>query len=270
MATIAVGDIHGNLPALADLLGQIAGEAGDGDTVVFLGDYIDRGTHTKACVDAILAFQRETKADVVCLCGNHEDWLLRTLHDYGRHSWLLGMEALDTIWSYSPAAANVLREAVSAAGIGLVGHHMALPYDVFFDAVPKAHLRFFESLVSYHQTLDCLCVHGGVDPRVSHMHDQTREALTWGGEGFPNQYDGAETVVYGHWNNAQVDAQGWPTPTIIGRTIGIDTIAHGVLTAIRLPDRRLFQSAQFKAGRLHVQRTVDGAEELKPEDHSQR
>ena len=63
---------------LDDLLGQIRGEAGEGDTVVFLGDYIDRGSDTKECVEALLAFQRDVKAAVICLCGNHEDWLLRT------------------------------------------------------------------------------------------------------------------------------------------------------------------------------------------------
>jgi hypothetical protein len=30
---------------------------------------------------------------------------------------------------------------------------------------------------------------------------------------------------------------------MVGNTIGIDTIGHGVLTAIRLPDRQLFQSS---------------------------
>ena len=42
MATIAIGDIHGQLPALLDLLAQVRGECSAGDTVVFLGDYIDR------------------------------------------------------------------------------------------------------------------------------------------------------------------------------------------------------------------------------------
>jgi hypothetical protein len=33
-------------------------------------------------------------------------------------------------------------------------------------------------------------------------------------------------------------------PALRGRTIGLDTISHGVLTAIRLPDRRIFQSGR--------------------------
>ncbi len=92
MSTVAVGDIHGNLPALDDVIGQLRAEIDVDDTVVFLGDYIDRGPDSKGCVDAILAFRAERSAQVVCLCGNHEDWLLRTLRDPTRHSWLLGMD----------------------------------------------------------------------------------------------------------------------------------------------------------------------------------
>jgi hypothetical protein len=52
--------------------------------------------------------------------------------------------------------------------------------------------------------------------------------------------------VYGHWNNADVGADGWPRPMVIGNTVGIDTISHGVLTAIRMPDRRVFQSGRYR------------------------
>src|SRR5688572_4757575 len=105
MATIAVGDVHGNLLALNDLLGLLRAQITNEDTVVFLGDYIDRGPDTKGCIDAILEFQQEA-GEVVCLRGNHEDWLLRTLRDFRRHSWLMGMEAFDTIRSYSPEGAE--------------------------------------------------------------------------------------------------------------------------------------------------------------------
>jgi hypothetical protein len=66
----------------------------------------------------------------------------------------------------------------------------------------------------------------------------------WGTDGFPEDYRGRDLVAYGHRNNAELDGDGWPRPRIIGSTIGLDTIAHGVLTAMRLSDRRLFQSAR--------------------------
>jgi serine/threonine protein phosphatase 1 len=55
--TVAVGDVHGNLAALIDLLGQLGAELRERDVLVFLGDYIDRGPDTRGCIDAILEFR---------------------------------------------------------------------------------------------------------------------------------------------------------------------------------------------------------------------
>ena len=84
--------------------------------------------------------------------------------------------------------------------------------------------------------------HAGLDPTVARLEDQSVNALLWGVVGFPDRYQGTETLVYGHWNNADMDPTGWPTPRIVGSTIGLDTISHGVLTAVRLPDRLVIQS----------------------------
>ena len=244
MATLAIGDVHGQLPQLVDVLGQLVPMLRDDDTVVFLGDYIDRGPDTRGCVDAILQFRDDSPADVVCLLGNHEDWMLRTLGDHSRHSWLLGMEAFETIASYSPEAAHALRGAAKHAGLALYTDHVTLPYEWFFDCLPTAHRQFFETLRVYHRTDDCLCSHAGLDPAIADPASQSRRAWIWGEGMFPLAYRGDETLVYGHRNNAVIGADGWPRPAVHGRAIGIDTIAHGVLTAIRLPDGQLVQSAR--------------------------
>jgi serine/threonine protein phosphatase 1 len=246
----AIGDVHGNSATLDDLLGQLKSEVSQGDVVVFLGDYIDRGPNTKECVDRIIGLQHEMPGSVVCLCGNHDDWFLRTSRDYRQHTWLLATDAFTTIRSYSAHAADALREAAARAGAALYSDDYPLPYELFFACVPSAHLEFFESLRSYYQSPDCVCTHGGLDPRVSSIQQQTRHALIWGGSGFPDDYEGLEAVVYGHRNNAVLNAEGWPLPAIIGRTIGIDTISHGVLTAVRMPDWRVFQSARYQASTL--------------------
>ena len=98
MSLIVIGDIHGNLPALDDLLSKI--ESASPEEVVFLGDYIDRGPDSRACVQRILDFRDQAEFPVTCLMGNHEDWMLRSYHDLTKHSWLVGMEA-ETIASYS-------------------------------------------------------------------------------------------------------------------------------------------------------------------------
>ena len=245
MPTIAVGDIHGNLAALHDLLACLRAGIGEDDTVVFLGDYIDRGPDVKGCIDAILGFGQEVANQVVCLRGNHEDWLLRTFRDYRRHSWLMGMDAFETIRSYSPQAVEVLRRALEAAGRQIFFSRELLPYQAFFDAVPKAHISFLNSLAPYYRGPDGICVHGGLDLGGAPLDAQPLDVLLGGSDGFPDDYNGAETVAYGHWDNADLDEQGWPRPRVIGATIGVDTISHGVLTAVRLSDRRLFQSSRY-------------------------
>lgn len=243
MATFAIGDIHGNLAALQDLLGQIHGEVSKDDVVVFLGDYIDRGDDSRGCIDAILSFRDEGEARVFCLKGNHEDWLLRTRADYRRHSWLIAMEAFPTIRSYSAEAEHTLREALSQAGADAYMDHCPLPYEVFFDAVPQTHHAFLSELTLSFDGPDCFCSHAGLNPQVA-LSDQSPRSLIWGSDGFPAGYSGPLTIVYGHHNDPERDSAGWPHPRIVGNAIGIDTIAHGVLTAIRMPDRHVFQSGR--------------------------
>ena len=60
---------------------------------------------------AILAFGAEHPGQTIALRGNHEDWLLQTMRSFEAHSWLLGMNGLDTIRSYSVEAAQALAEA---------------------------------------------------------------------------------------------------------------------------------------------------------------
>lgn len=248
MGIIAIGDVHGNISALNDLLAQVEREIASDDAVVFLGDYIDRGAHSRDCIDRILDFRNARQANVVCLCGNHDEWLRRTRRDYRAHTWLLATDAFATIRSYSAEAAEALQRAVAAAGAAVYGDDCDLPYGDFFDAMPETHLEFFETLGDRYQSGDCICVHGGVNPQVPGLRDQSRHDVIWGGPGFPDQYAGPETVLYGHRNNAVVDDEGWPSPRMAGRTIGIDTISHGVLTAFRWPDGHVFQSARYREG----------------------
>ena len=245
MATVAIGDVHGNRAALEDLLARLEGQLQTTDTVVFLGDYIDRGPDSKGCIDCILRFRADSPFSVVTLLGNHEDGLLRTLGSPSRYSWLTVMRGLSTVASYSTAAADALERALAAAGPKLVLEQVALPYDAFFDAVPPEHWAFFKALKPFCRTADAVCVHGGLDPGRGPVESQTTEAAIWGTGTFLRDYAGPDIVVYGHWDNADLSEDGWPRPAIGRATIGIDTISHGILTAVRLPDRRVVQSSRF-------------------------
>jgi len=245
VATIAIGDVHGNRAALDDLLTRLDGALEDGDTVVFLGDYIDRGPDSKGCIDSIIRFRAESRATVVALLGNHEDGLLRTLDDPCHYSWLTVMEGFATVASYSAPAADTLGRALEEAGPRLLLDRVPLPYEEFFDAIPSEHVSFLKGLKTFCRTADGVCVHGGVDPRRGPVESQTRDAMIWGTSAFLTDYVGPDIVLYGHWDNSDLDPDGRPRPAIGRASVGIDTISHGILTAFRLPDRRVFQSARF-------------------------
>ena len=248
MATFVVGDIHGNASALDDLLAGIETFLSASDTIVFLGDYIDRGPNSRGCVEQILRLQDQSSAEVITLLGNHEQWMLRTLRDFNRHSWLLGMEAFETIRSYSEQAAVRVRDAVHRAGPRIVTEQLRLPYEDFFDAMPRSHQTFFEGLQTWYRSPDALCVHGGLSLDGTPVEEQVEDDLVWGPDDFPEAYDGRELVVYGHRGDTPLDATGRPKPRMRQNTIGLDSSEHGVLTAVRLPDRRVFQRDGVRPG----------------------
>ncbi len=241
MSTIAIGDIHGNLRALSDLLGQVASKLTSSDTVVFLGDIIDGAPESKGCVERIIQFSNMTFAKVVTLKGNHEQWFINTLDNPTQHSWLLSMQGFTTIASYSREAEQFLRAKMKMIGTSLILDHLPLPYEHFIKNIPEQHITFMRNLITYKRTPDCVCVHGGVSKEYSDVEKENDQSLIWGENGFPDYYNGRDIIIYGHWSNAVLEYS-WPKPLIVGNTIGIDTIAHGVLTGIWMPDRRVIQS----------------------------
>jgi serine/threonine protein phosphatase 1 len=246
MATIAIGDIHGNLSALEDLLGKVVPTLSREDVLVFLGDYIDRGPDSRGCVDRIVRLKHESQFSVITLKGNHEEWMIKTWRDSTSHSWIFTGQGFSTIESYSREAGAILDREIERYGPRLITERISLPYEVFFNTMPREHLAFLDALETYHQTGDVVCVHGGValDGRPVEMQDA--QELIWGPDAFPDQYQGRDAVVYGHWDNSVEDKDGWPWPcTKDNQTFGIDTISKGVLTAMRFPEGKIFQSARY-------------------------
>ena len=70
--TFAIGDIHGEASHLARLLSRLP-ELTAEDTIVFLGDYLDRGPQSREVIELVRALPAQTVAKVVPLMGNHEE-----------------------------------------------------------------------------------------------------------------------------------------------------------------------------------------------------
>ncbi len=76
--TFAIGDVHGDLDSLNTLLTRLPLVTAE-DTLVFLGDYVDRGPDSRGVIARVRALPSQTPARIVTLRGNHEDEWLESL-----------------------------------------------------------------------------------------------------------------------------------------------------------------------------------------------
>src|SRR6266700_82073 len=74
--TFAIGDLHGEPEHMETLWSRLP-VLDAGDTLVFLGDYLDRGPRPREIIERLMALPERTPAQVICLRGNHEDAWLR-------------------------------------------------------------------------------------------------------------------------------------------------------------------------------------------------
>jgi len=201
----AVGDIHGMFDELVKLMGLIAADY-DGlckpknTTLVFLGDYIDRGPQSRRCVDFLMSAKHRIK-DVrhIFLKGNHEQMMLDHYAGDDRLSW------------YDNGGAEAEQSY-------LRGH------------VTKRHRDWLDRRPLFYTAQGYFFVHAGVDPDLP-LEDQPDEGLMWIRRKFldhtePYTYkDKPVTVVHGH---TPTDA-----PEVKQNRIGLDTGAYysGTLTA---------------------------------------
>ncbi len=205
----AIGDVHGACDRLERLLGRLPYLAGR-DTLVFLGDYIDRGGQTRKVIDLVCRLQDEGR--VVALLGNHEHLLLEyhRTGDWRLLSYLRRQGVEASLESYGCRDLRNLR-------------------DLSF--LPDRHRRFLLGLSLYWETDDYVFVHAGVVPGLAlARHTAAQVCETRDLEGGDVNLD--RTVVFGHTP--------FLTPLVTPRRIGIDTgVAYGnMLTALELPERR--------------------------------
>jgi len=172
LAVYAVGDIHGRLDLLEDLLRRIREDAGrhTGDTervLIFLGDYIDRGPASCGVVDRLLEGPLEGFT-TIRLMGNHEEALLSFLDSISDGLDWLTFGGLETLLSYG----------VPLRTLPNTGQQVGELRQALAEAVPKAHLDFFRRCVFRHSIGDYVFVHAGVRPGVA-LERQTTSDLMW-------------------------------------------------------------------------------------------
>jgi serine/threonine protein phosphatase 1 len=225
----AIGDIHGRLDLLRELHALIAGDAAtfDGErTLVYLGDYIDRGPASREVIDELLDAPLPGFA-AVHLLGNHEQTLLDFLQYPQQAAGWLAWGGRETLQSYGVRPPPDFMRA-----------DIELLRDQFQARLPDRHVAFFRGMPLTHVAGDYLFVHAGIRPGVP-LQEQDDSDLLWIRRDFTASEEVHEhVVVHGHSINEEVEMR--------PNRIGIDTGAFytGVLTCLVLEgaERRLLQT----------------------------
>ncbi|MBI4633430.1 MAG: serine/threonine protein phosphatase [Deltaproteobacteria bacterium] len=207
----AIGDVHGCIAKLQDLVSALPFDT-EQDTLLFLGDYIDRGPDSKGVIDYLLDLRRKI-GNVVFLSGNHEQMFLNYYRrNEGKQLFLMnGGES--TIISYGRAGLKDGRKM----------------------NVPESHLEFFDSLRTSYETDRYIFVHAGLKPGIP-WEMQTPEDMLWIRHEFiGSTADFGKTVVFGHTSLDE--------PLVGKNKIGIDTgaVYGGKLTCVELPSLAIYQ-----------------------------
>jgi serine/threonine protein phosphatase 1 len=187
------------------------------DTIVTLGDYVDRGPDSRGVVEQLLALQDQCRLRP--LLGNHEVLLLAALQ--GERELLF--------W----------RNCGGAATLASYGGRI--------DDIPREHLDFVRACRPYFETPEYLFVHANYEPHLP-LEEQTPEVLYWKHllYGIPSRHQSGKTAVVGHT----------PQPSgkvlDLGHLLCLDTycFGNGCLTAMDMETRETWQADKYGHVRL--------------------
>lgn len=169
----AIGDIHGCAKTLQALLIQEI-NVQQQDTLIFLGDYIDRGPDSKAVMHIIMEL-KDKISNIICLMGNHEYMALQALQNGDSSAWLR----------------NGGRQTIESFNC-----------DSFSDFMNSTEIHIFwaflNSLKYYHIENEFVLVHAGINCSLENPLMDTH-AMLWqrGNQAIPEKLGGRK-VICGH------------------------------------------------------------------------
>ena len=204
----AIGDIHGCYDKLRTLMERLPYDS-EQDTLVFLGDYIDRGVRSREVLTYLCELQHKVKK-IIMLIGNHE-YLMLEYHRTGDPALLpflrhLGIDA--TLNSYGVDSPNSLQ-------------------DMLF--LPQEHCQLFDALLPYWETENYIFVHAGLEPHVPLAQQELSSLCESRSSFLTENHDYGKLVIFGHTP--------FDMPFVTSTRIGIDTgaVYGNLLTALELP-----------------------------------
>ncbi len=202
----AIGDIHGCDQALETLLDEL--EITSDDTVIVLGDLINRGMDSKGVIERLIELSKSCQ--LIRIKGNHEEMALNVLRD-GR--------GLDLWMEYG-------------------GKSTLESYGGSIDKIPEEHVEFLDQCVPYYETDEYVFVHANLEPKVA-LDQQSSQWLRW--QRFKSsqpRWDANRLVICGH------TPQKSGLPLMTDGWLCLDTYTYGgmALTATELNSAMLYQS----------------------------
>jgi len=167
--TIAMGDIHGCSLALAALIEAV--KPGPSDTVVTLGDYVDRGCDSRGVICQLMELAQRCR--LVPLLGNHDEMLL------------------DIVWGRRDLLDDWLNFGGDAT---LASYECVAP-----EQIPAWHLDFLRECRPWYESDRFLFVHASYDARYP-LAGQPAELLRWESirDQFPGPHCSGKRAIVGH------------------------------------------------------------------------
>jgi serine/threonine protein phosphatase 1 len=215
-----IGDLHGCSGTLENLLSNEI-KLGKKDSLVFVGDYIDRGPDSKGVIDIILDLQ-EKKYDVTCLIGNHEELFMHSAEDDEIYlHWVKGCGGIQTLHSFNASTFAQLED----------------------------HYQYFFKTLLHYKIINkkYIVVHAGLNFSNEDIFAD-RYALLWQrGTTIDFVKLGDRIIVHGHTPQQEIETMRQLETIETNRIINIDNGCVfnsrddlGVLTCLELTKRELF------------------------------
>ena len=218
--TYAISDIYGGNQQLIVLLPALNIQSDD--TLIFLGDVIDRGVNSKGVLDTIIHYQ--TLCHVILIKGNHEEMMLGAVHEREYLKYWLKFGGIETLQSFGVTAdLQDLKQ------------------------IPFSYFKLLKSAIPYYENQDFIFTHATPLPHLP-MDKQTDDSLRWrfiplDGQ---NAHISGKTIICGH--SAQKNGKVYHQNGLIC----VDTFAHGdgCLTAIEVTQMMIYQA--FLDGKFNI------------------
>ncbi len=219
---LAIGDIHGCRVALETMINLVAPTPED--TVITLGDYVDRGPDSKGVIDYLLEFRKTHH--LVHLKGNHECQMLDALTGNANYEFFVTpmVGGLETIASYGGK----------------------------FGSIPQEHWDFIESAGIVYESETHFFVHAGAEPQTPIMQQKAKVAH-WKRFYEAEPHVSGKIMVCGHTIQGDL-------PANLGHSICLDTCAYGGgwLTALDVETGKYWQTNEAGQSRTgHIDDLIE-------------